>query len=95
MKNKQIILEARVMLLADLKQLSIEKGLSTYKLAELTGITQANVHRIINGKYPPTLDTFLNLCQSLDCYVFIINKEQDDDLVTLMQSRWKRTADDS
>jgi transcriptional regulator with XRE-family HTH domain len=93
--NDPVIIEARRMLLAYLNELAKEKKLSTYKIAEMTGITQSNVYRILNGRYPPTLDTFLLLCQKLDCYIFIVDKNAEDDLVDKMKQRWRRSFDES
>lgn len=90
-----VIIEARRLLMQYLKDIAHEKGLSTYKIAEMTGITQANVHRILNGKYPPTLDTFLILCQKMDCYLFIADKNADDDMVQQMKQRWRRSFEES
>lgn len=88
-----VIIEARKMLVQYLRDQAIEKGISMYRLAEITGMDRANIHRIFSGKYPPTLDTFMLLARSLDCYVFIIDKNADDNLVTMMHDRWRRPAD--
>jgi len=88
-----VIIEARRMLCQYLKDQAAEKGISTYKLAEMTGFDQPNIHRILSGKYPPTLDTFMVLARALDCYIFIIDKNADDDTAEQMRMRWRRAGD--
>ena len=90
-----VIIEARLMLCQYLKDQAAEKGVSTYKLAELTGFDQPNIHRILSGKYPPTLDTFLAIAKALDCYIFIIDKNADEETAELMRNRWRRAGDSS
>jgi transcriptional regulator with XRE-family HTH domain len=48
MKNP-VTIEARKMLVQYLKDLSKEKGITTYRLAELTGMDQPNIQRIFSG----------------------------------------------
>lgn len=88
-----VIVEARKMLVEYLKQQAHDKGLSTYKLAELTGMDQPNIHRIFSGKYSPTMDTFMLLARALNCYIFIIDKNADESTAELMNQRWRRSGD--
>ena len=88
-----VIIEARRMLCQYLKDQAKEKNISTYKLAELTGFDQPNIHRILSGKYPPTLDTFMIIARALECYIFIIDKNADDDTADMMRKRWRRAGD--
>jgi len=43
-----------------------EKGLTQQQLAEITGIPQAHISRIENGKYNPTLKQLKRLAKGLD-----------------------------
>lgn len=87
--KEQRIIEARLMLCRYLGNVAREKGISTYKIAEITGFRQQNVHRMLSGKYPPTLDNFIILADAIGCYFFIIDKDdQDSDLVEMMKKRW-------
>lgn len=79
---------ARKMLLDYLKEAIEEKGITQEELAIKTGFKQSNISRILSAKYPPTLDNLLSLCDAANCYVFIIDKEADDDLCQLMRDRW-------
>ena len=87
------ILEARKMLCQYLRETAKAKGLSTYKIAELTGFDQPNVHRMLSGEHNVTLDNFITLCDVINTYIFIIDKEADDDLVETMKNRWRRPGD--
>lgn len=92
MKDPKII-AARKMLCHYLLDLAREQGISTYQLAEKTGFIQPNVHRMLSGKYPPTLDNFIILSEALNCYIFIIDKDHpDSDIVEMMKNRWHRPA---
>lgn len=93
-KVDKVIIGARKMLIEYLHQQCIDRGISTEQLAEMTGMYQSNISRIFSAKYSPTLDTILVLCKALNCYVFIIDKDADDDTVKLMRERWRRPADE-
>lgn len=92
MKDEKII-EARILLCQYLGHIARKKGLSTYKIAELTGFKQTNVHRMLAGKYAPSLDNLIKLCDALQIYIFIIDKNAEDDLAQLMKERWHRPAE--
>jgi transcriptional regulator with XRE-family HTH domain len=79
---------ARKMLLDYLKNTIEEKRITQEELSIKTGFKQSNISRILSAKYPPTLDNLLSLCDAANCYVFIIDKEADDDLCQLMRDRW-------
>lgn len=49
----------------------IEKGLTQKDLAQLTGISQADISRIENGDANPTLDTIQRLAVALGCTLSI------------------------
>lgn len=87
MKNDKIV-EARKMLLNYLKEQIEAKNITQEELAEKTGFLQSGISRMLNGKFPPTLDNLLTLCEAANCYIFVIDKEADDDLCQLMRERW-------
>lgn len=80
--------ESRIMLCRYLFDIAREKGISQEEIARRTGFTQANVSRMLSGKYAPTLDNFLKLATAVDCFFFIQDKESDDDIVQLMHDRF-------
>lgn len=91
--NEEKITEARKMLCQYLSLVAKEKGLSTYKIAEITGFKQQNVSRMFAGRYAPSLDNFIKLCDAIGVYIFILEKESQDDLAQIMRDRWRRPGD--
>ncbi len=79
---------ARKMLLNYLKERIIEKGITQEDLAKKTGFTQSGISRMLNAKFPPTLDNLLTLCEAANCYIFVIDKDADDELCDTMRNRW-------
>jgi DNA-binding phage protein len=91
MKDPKIT-AARQMLCRYLGEVAKEKGMSTYKIAEITGFNQPNVHRMLTGKYSPSIDNFMILADAIGCYFFIIDKEEDNELAEMMRKRWQRNS---
>lgn len=85
---------ARRMLLDYLREQMEAKGITQSALAAKTGFRESNISRTLSAKYPPTLDNFIMLCEAVDCFLFVIDKENPkDDMAKLMRDRWKRAAD--
>ena len=51
--------------ISELKDIRIKKKISQTELAEKTGLKQANIARLENGKHFPTLDTLLRIAKVL------------------------------
>lgn len=81
------------MLLDYLREQMETKGITQAMIAEKTGFTQSNISRMLSAKYPPTLDNFITLCEAVNCYLFVIEKEAKDDTAKLMRDRWKRSGE--
>ena len=79
---------ARKMLLDYIASQIKEKGLTQEYLATKTGFTQSNISRMLSAKYPPTLDNLLILCEAANCYIFVIDKNANDELCETMRNRW-------
>jgi|LakMenEpi03Aug12_release.lakeMendotaPanAssembly.Ray.scaffolds.fasta_scaffold3284093_1 transcriptional regulator with XRE-family HTH domain len=79
---------ARKMLLDYLKEQIALKGITQDQLSQITGFTQSNISRMLSSKYSPSLDNFLKLCEAANVYVFIIDKEANEDTAQLMRERW-------
>jgi len=47
--------------------------LSGYRLAQITGINETHVGRILRGENSPSLDTVLKLCEAVGVELNIIN----------------------
>jgi len=52
----------------------MKKGISTYKLAEFTGLKQQNVSRIELGRYSTGIDVLGKIADALDCSIDFIEK---------------------
>lgn len=91
--NEEKYKEARKMLLEYIRELAKEKGITHLEIAEKTGFTANNVSRMLQGRYSPSLDNFMRLAEAVDCYIFIIDKDADDDLTEMMKNRWGRISE--
>lgn len=49
-----------------LRDICSQKGLSTYKLAELTGLKQQNISRVFGLKYAPTLSVLTKIADAAE-----------------------------
>mgnify|MGYP002141786480 FL=1 len=76
------------MLLSHIREQIDAKGITQDMIAKKTGFTQSNISRMLSAKYPPTLDNFITLCEAANCFLFIIDKNAEDDLRELMRNRW-------
>jgi len=59
-----------------IKEIRIQKGISTYQLAELTGLNQPNIVRIEKGKYSTGIDIISKIVNSLGCQIDIIDRKE-------------------
>ena len=59
-----------------IKEIRTEKGISTYRLAELTGLKQPNIVRIESGKYSTGIDILSNIAAALDCEIDFTDKRK-------------------
>ncbi|HAN19600.1 MAG: hypothetical protein A2X13_14830 [Bacteroidetes bacterium GWC2_33_15] len=88
METEEKYKEARRMLCQYLRKLAAEKGITHAEIAEKTGFSANNVSRMLMGRYPPTLDSFIKLAEAVNTFFFVIDKEANDDLVETMKNRW-------
>lgn len=86
---------ARQMLLDYARQQMEAKNLTQQMVANRLGWHQQTVQRMLSGKFSPKLDHFLMLCEAVDCYMFVIDKNANDDTAELMRKRWKRNNDEN
>lgn len=64
--EKESIIQDRRRIMRKLSDIAIEKGITIEMIAEQTGFMRNNVSRMFAGKYPPSLDNFLMLCEAVD-----------------------------
>ena len=57
-----------------IKELRQKRGISTYQLAELTGLKQPNITRIESGRYSTGVDILSKIAAALGCDLDFIEK---------------------
>lgn len=72
MQNESQIREKCLDVIAKLKAAREKKGISTYQLAEITGLKQSNISRLENGSYMPNLYTLMRVASGLGVDLKII-----------------------
>jgi hypothetical protein len=63
-----------------LEQIAIQKKLSKNEIARRTGFDEANIRRIFNLKFCPTMRVFLALSQAVGINFFFEDKEGTSEL---------------
>jgi DNA-binding phage protein len=53
-------------LVAELRHIATEKGITQEMIAERTGMIQSNISRIFSLKYSPNLETVVSIASALD-----------------------------
>ncbi len=73
-----------------LRSIRKDRGISSYQLEFLSGITQATISRIENNKHSPSIDTLLKICNALEISIidllFEIHDELPDDMINLINT---------
>ena len=80
MDNKKNQNEHWKVLVLLLKEIANQKGISQIEISEQTGMLQSAVSRFFSLKFKPTLDTFLQVAQSLKVNFFFEDQEGKTDL---------------
>jgi len=57
-----------------IREIMNEQGISTVKLAKLTGLHQPNIQRIISGKYSAGIDILSKIGDALECKIDFVIK---------------------
>lgn len=63
--DKEFYVEKRRILLQKLADIAKQRNITHDVIAERTGFMRNNVSRMLAGKYPPSLDNFLMLCDAI------------------------------
>ena len=66
--------QTREHICARLKEIRIRKGLSTYKLADLSGVRQEYISRIERATVSVGIDVFLQLTDAMDVELELLEK---------------------
>lgn len=91
--NTEKYTEARKLLLRFVAEQAKEKGITEAQIAELTGFKQPNVHRMLSGKFSPTLDNFIRLAEAVGVYFFLDSKDAKSSNAKFMRTRHERPGD--
>lgn len=76
--------QSEKLLLALLKEIAKDKGLSIQDLSERTGFQPTNMSKILNGGYSPTLKIFLKIAHAVEVNFFVEDKESKTNLNVMM-----------
>ena len=85
--NSEYVGHVRRIIGSWIKDFRKQKKLTQIQLANLLGITEGTVCKIENGKWL-SLEMLIKLSINLDFYIFLLEKNSDDDLVEIMRNRW-------
>lgn len=86
--NEQVLLEARRMIAGFIRNRRIELKMSQEELAEKTQLGIATIRRFEAGKFWINLQTLLIICNALNMYFFLEEKDSEKELATMMRNRW-------
>jgi transcriptional regulator with XRE-family HTH domain len=75
--NKEILKESRKVIGNYLKETRKEKKISLYKCSKLSGLSIGQINSIEKGEKDYTFSSFLRIINSLDCYFFLKDKENE------------------
>jgi predicted transcriptional regulator len=70
------VIEACYVIIDQLKKVREKKGITSYKLAELTGIRQPNIIRMETFEAIPNLETIVKVCETLDVELVVRTKKK-------------------
>ena len=68
------MMEERIKIGNRIKELRQKRGVSTYRLAEMTGLKQPNIARIESGRYSTGIDILAKIAASLGCDLDFVEK---------------------
>ena len=58
-----------------LREIRKEKGITTYQLADMTGLKQSNISRIENGRYSTRIDILEKIADALGYEIDFVEKK--------------------
>ena len=86
--NEQVLLEARRMIAGFIRNRRIGLKMSQEELALKTNLGIATIKRFEAGKFWINLQTLLIICNSLEMYFFLEEKDSEKELAAMMRNRW-------
>lgn len=86
--NPEYIAEVRQLIGDWIREFRKDKGLTQEQVGEMLGITEGTVCKIEAGKWL-SLEMLIRLCVALDCFLFLVPKDSNDDLALVMRKRFE------
>jgi transcriptional regulator with XRE-family HTH domain len=72
-----VIIEARIILCKQLAEIAMANNLTQEEVSKKSGLTRNTINRLFQGKFAPTLDTYLRVCRAVDANIFIEDKRRE------------------
>ena len=88
MINEKVLQKARKLTAGFLKNRRKELGLTQTELAEKVGMKQESIARIEAGKFYISTKQLWMLCEALDLYFFLEEKENNSERSKMMRTRF-------
>lgn len=92
--NPEYVAQVRQVIGGWLLDFRKEKGITQEQLAEQLGIGKATISKIESGKWL-SIEMLIKLSVELNFFIFLVEKDNKDDLATAMRDRWRRAHDEN
>lgn len=92
--NPEYISQVRQLIGQWVAEFRKQKGLTQAQLAKELGVSYPTVSKIESGKWL-SIEMLIRLSVHLDFYLFLLEKDSNDELAVMMRNRWKRAHDEN
>lgn len=92
--NPEYISQVRQLIGQWVAEFRKQKGLTQAQLAKELGVSYPTVSKIEAGKWL-SIEMLIRLSVHLDFYLFLLEKDSNDELAVMMRNRWKRAHDEN
>jgi transcriptional regulator with XRE-family HTH domain len=90
--NEKVLLEARKMIAGFIKNRRNELEITQQELADKCGVGVNTIRRMEDARFWPNLKQMLTICNALDLFFFVEEKESTKPLATSMRERWGKVS---
>lgn len=88
--NPEYVNNVRILIGSWIKKFRKQKNLTLKEVADLLEIKESTVSKIENGKWL-SLEMLIKLSVKLDFYIFLCEKDSNDDLAVTMRNRFNQS----
>lgn len=88
--NTEYVNNVRILIGSWIKKFRKQKNLTLKEVADLLEIKESTVSKIENGKWL-SLEMLIKLSVKLDFYIFLCEKDSNDDLAVTMRNRFNQS----